>query len=357
MLELAGLKRITLCALVFILAGLVAACGGRGAQEPERGERLTIPPDLSAERIGQLPEQRGSRGAASLSGEERRERERAERGTAPEPLGMRMRGQGAERWLQVQAEPDRVWQGLEAWLETEGVPVARTDRDKGIIETNWLPRPLGPAGGALLALEREPEMAPMAEQYLLRVEPTDDPQRTEVFVSHRRVVASGDDGWAPRPADRGLEAELLRGFMLHLGADEEFAAQQIAQRERRLARLDTTEDGEPRLLVSEGYLQTWQRVGLAIDRAAFTVEDRNRAQGRFLVRYDPTADDDADGPGFFGRLAFWREREPELEPGNYAIIVGSADEGTAVTVRDEDGERVPDRLSERLLTLIDDQLR
>ncbi len=335
---------------------LLAACGSRGEQEPDRSERLAVPPDLSAERVGQVPERRTGREVAATD-EERREEARAQRETAPEPIGMRMRQQGAERWLQVQAEPDRVWQGLEAWLDDEGVPVARSDRERGLVETKWLPRPLGPSGGALLALDREPEMGPMADQYLVRIEPSDEPDRTDVFVSHRRVVAHGDDGWEPRAAERGLEVELLRGFMLHLGAEESFVAEQAAQRDRRLTRLDTTEDGEPRLLVREGFLQSWQRVGLAVDRAAFTVEDRNRGQGRFLVRYDPAADEDQEGPGFFSRLAFWREREPELEPGNYSINLGSADDGTAVTVRDEDGERVPDRLAERLLTLIEDQLR
>ncbi|WP_290647758.1 outer membrane protein assembly factor BamC [Aquisalimonas sp.] len=343
--------------LVAVVAILLAACGGRGEEELDRSERLSIPPDLSSERIGEIPEMRGDRGRSSLGGEERREQARAARDVAPEPVGLRMRQQGAERWLQVQAAPEQVWEGLERWLEDERVPVARSDKERGVIETGWLSRPMGPSGGALLPLERDPEAAPLAEQYLIRVEPTDEPERSEVFVAHRRVAAAGDNGWAPRPADRGLEAEMLRGFMLYLGADEAFAAQQVAQRERRVSQLETGDDGEPRLLVRDGYLQSWQRVGLALDRAAFTVEDRNRARGRFLVRYDPTAEDQDDGPGFFARMAFWREREPELEPGTYAIVLGSADQGTAVTVSTEDGERVPDVLAERLLTLIEDQLR
>lgn len=342
--------------LIALLALSVAACAGREDSEADRRDRLVMPPDLSGERIGQVPESRRDRGAAAMTGEQREEQERASRDVAPEPVGTRIRQQGAERWLQVQAAPEQVWDGLNRWLEDEGVPVARSEQELGIIETGWMPRPMGPSGGVFLPLERDPEGAPLVDQYLIRVEAGEEQGMSEVFVAHRRVAAV-DDGWAPRTGERGLEGEMLRGFMLHLGADEAFAAEQAAQREQRLTRMDTDEEGHPILIVREGYLQTFQRVGLALDRAAFTVEDRNRAQGRFLVRYDPAADQDDDGPGFFSRLAFWREREPELERGTYAVVIGSGDDGSTVSVRSEEGDRVSERLSERLLILIDDQLR
>ncbi|SEO97139.1 outer membrane protein assembly factor BamC [Aquisalimonas asiatica] len=342
--------------LVAALALTLAACAGRGDDEPDRRDRLTMPPDLSGERIGQVPESRRDRGAAAMTAEQREEQERASRDVAPEPVGTRIRQQGAERWLQVQASPEQVWDGLNRWMEDEGVPVARSEQELGIIETGWMPRPMGPSGGVFLPLERDPEGAPLVDQYLIRVEAAEEQGMSEVFVAHRRVAAV-DDGWAPRTGERGLEGEMLRAFMLYLGADEAFAAEQAAQREQRLTRMDTDEAGDPVLIVRESFLQTFQRVGLALDRAAFTVEERDRAQGRFLVRYDPAADQEDDGPGFFSRLAFWREREPELERGTYAIVIGRADDGTAVSVRSEEGERVSERLSERLLLLIDDQLR
>ena len=355
MFDMPPMKPCARALFVSALALTVAACAGRDGEEPERGERLAVPPDLSADRVGDVPASRSGRTAA-MSDEEREELERADRDVAPEPIGVRMRRQGAERWLHVQASPDELWPLLEDWLEDENVPVSRSDQERGMIETAWVSRPMGPAGGAFLPLEHDPASSPLAEQYLIRIEPTDSADESEVFVSHRRVAVQ-DDGWAPRPVDRGLEVDVLRGFMLHLGADEVFAAQQAGEREQRLTRLDTDADGQPVLLVRDSYLQTWQRLGLAVDRAAFTVEDRSRAQGRFLVRYDPAAEDDDDGPGFFARLAFWREREPELEPGTYAIVVGSGDDGSVVSIRTEDGDAVPERLAERLLALIEDQMR
>lgn len=341
------------------LAVVLTACAGRGDESADQSERLTVPPDLSSERLGEVPALGSRRGDRGQRAEDEAERQRAGRAVAPEPVGMRIRRAGAERWLRIQASEDEAWEHLKDWLDSEGVPLAREEPAKGLIETEWMARPLGPSGGALVPLDGEPSGSPMVDQYLLRVEPDEDASgRTEVFVAHRRLAVLDDDaGWMPQPAERGLEAELLRGFMLYLGGDDEFVARQLAEREERLARLTTDEDERPILVVAESYIATWQRVGLAVDRAAFSVEDRNRARGRFLVRYDPSFEDDDDSPGFFERLAFWREREPELEPGTYAVSLDSHDDGTAVFIRDEDGEPVPDELSARLLTLIRDQLR
>ena len=40
--------------------------------------------------------------------------------------------------------------------------------------------------------------------------------------------------------------------------------------------------------VDEGFDRAWRRVGLALDRVGFTVEDRDRVNGVYFVRYvDP----------------------------------------------------------------------
>ena len=115
---------------------------------------------------------------------------------------------------------------------------------------------------------------------------------------------------------------------------------------------------EPRLLVKTGYLETWQRVGLALERAGFNVETRDRAGGEYRVRYDPSAgDSDDDEGGFWSWLAFWRSSESTLEPGTYALLVRTPDPGTTVTVRDTDNEPVDPALAEQLLELIREQMR
>ena len=58
--------------------------------------------------------------------------------------------------------------------------------------------------------------------------------------------------------------------------------------------------GPTRVEVDEGFDRAWRRVGLALDRVGFTVEDRDRIQGIYFVRYvDP---DPVGTTGFLKKL-------------------------------------------------------
>lgn len=115
-------------------------------------------------------------------------------------------------------------------------------------------------------------------------------------------------------------------------------------------------DGQPRLLLTATFYEAWRQVGLAIDRLGFTLEDRNRAEGRYFVRYDPQADKERREKGFLESLAFWRD-EPN-QPALYVIqLTQDGGRTTAVAVTDEAGEPAPAEVAERILTLLREQLR
>ncbi len=350
-------KVLVVPALLLLLAGCSLFRGGDD-EEPTMGERLIVPPDLSEERLGQIPDI-GPRRSATLSEFAAGEDGRAGGGVMPETPGMTVRRQGNDRWLEIEAATDEVWGWLNDYLDEKDVAIVRRSSELGVVETDWLPRPLGLSGGVFLPLPVDTE-APMREQYMFRLEPLGT-ARTELYVSHRRAMqVRGDDGvyWEPRDAERGREAEALRSFMVHMGMREEAAARAAGAAEATpaLAELEEGEGGEVTLLINESFLQGWRRTALALDRAGFTVEERNRSEGRYIVRYDPGAESERRRRGFFSRLAFWREREPELEPGNYVIRVSSDAGNTRLSVLDEDGDAVPAVLAERLLVLINDQL-
>jgi hypothetical protein len=60
--------------------------------------------------------------------------------------------------------------------------------------------------------------------------------------------------------------------------------------------------------VDEGFDRAWRRVGLALDRAGFTVEDRDRTQGIYFVRY---INDATETKGFFSKLFSWGSSSEE----------------------------------------------
>lgn len=345
--------------LVLALAVSVAGCASRGdGDQATSADRLTVPPDLSQERIGEIPElesRRSSTFSEFAAG--------GNRATAllPEPPGMTMQRQGADRWLEIEATPEQVWTWLGDFLEANDVAVLRRAQTLGVVETDWLPRPMGISGGVFLPIPVDTNAA-VREQYVFRLEPGLRDQRSELFVAHRRaaqVSDRGDPRWEPRQSEASREVEALRSFMMFLGMNEVMTARAAGEAEATpaLSEMETTEDGTVTLMINESYLQGWRRTGLALDRAGFTVEERDRSAGRYVVRYDPGAESERQQRGFFSWLAFWNDYEPELEPGNYAIRVRSDAGRTRLTVLDEEGNSVPSELSERLLVLIEEQLR
>ena len=114
------------------------------------------------------------------------------------------------------------------------------------------------------------------------------------------------------------------------------------------------------LTVNEAFDRSWRRVGLALDRVGFTVEDRNRSQGIYYVRYiNPDADSGAT-PGLFSKLAFWRDEEEEQQKNQYRILLsetGTTADSTDVTVLNKDGEAAPSGDASRILKLLYEQLK
>jgi outer membrane protein assembly factor BamC len=115
-------------------------------------------------------------------------------------------------------------------------------------------------------------------------------------------------------------------------------------------------DDRPALILPDSFYDAWRRVGLAIERLGFTLEDRNRAEGRYFVRYDPRAEQGRREEGFLDWLAFWRDDEPDRVE-LYVIQLKQDDGRTVVTVTGEDGKPAPADVAERVLTLLHDQLR
>ena len=98
----------------------------------------------------------------------------------------------------------------------------------------------------------------------------------------------------------------------------------------------------------------WRRLGLSLDRTGFTVEDRDRTQGTYFVRYvEPTGD--KKEPGFFSKLFSSSSAGPA--PLKYRITVRSQGEATTVSVLNEAGAPESSANAERILRVLADDLK
>lgn len=346
----------------------------KGAKRMERP--LEIPPDLTAptrdDRFA-VPDVT-PRGVATYSAYSADRADQPAASTGPEVLAapetMRIERAGSQRWLVVAGTPGELWPQIkDFWLEL-GFILNIDSPDIGVMETDWaedrakIPQDFlrSAIGKVLDGLFSTPER----DKFRTRLEQGKDNGTVEVYISHRGMMeiypneAKDSTIWQPRPADPELEAEMLRRLMVHLGAEEARAEAALtsAPTEER-ARIAAGSDGQASLIMEESFDRAWRRVGLALDRIGFTVEDRDRAQGLYFVRYvDPDADNKSEDKGFLSRLAFWRSSDKPAQGGSeYRLHVQGQGSDSQVTVLTREGGADTSDTARRILGLLHNELR
>jgi len=121
--------------------------------------------------------------------------------------------------------------------------------------------------------------------------------------------------------------------MLSLGSTEPQAKAAVEAATPAALSTLVTQDGVQVLAIAENFDRAWRRVGLALDRSGFTVEDRDRSKGIYQVRYVPVPDPKNE-PGFFKKLFTSKK---ESQPQKFQVVVQSSQDGAVVSVRDAGG--------------------
>ncbi|MDB5876327.1 MAG: putative lipoprotein, partial [Ramlibacter sp.] len=117
-------------------------------------------------------------------------------------------------------------------------------------------------------------------------------------------------------------------------------------------------DGTGALALNEQFDRAWRRVGLALDRVGFTVEDRDRSKGVYYVRYiDPDVDNKtADNKGLLSRFKFWGNSDKQKNE-QYRVLVKDEGERAQVNVLNKEGGKEQSATATRILSLLYDQLK
>ena len=287
-------------------------------------------------------------------------------GTQAAPAGMgdvRIERNGNQRWLVVNRPADKLWEPVrEFWLEN-GFTLATDQANIGIMETDWaenrakIPQDFirSTLGKVLDSLYSTGER----DKFRTRMERNAE-GGTEIYVSHRGMIevfnSSSKDStvWQPRPADPELETEFLRRMMVKLGVSQEQAKAVAAASAQRppVARVANV-NSIPVVQIDEGFDRAWRRVGLALDRTGFTVEDRDRSQGLYFVRYVEPKGDKKE-PGFLGKLF---SSEKSVPPLKYRVVVRSQGEATTVSVLNAAGAPESSANAERIVRVLADDLK
>jgi outer membrane protein assembly factor BamC len=285
--------------------------------------------------------------------------------TATNNVGdVRIERAGNQRWLVIDRPADQLWGPVTEFWKENGF-ILNTEQEKlGIMETDWaenrakIPQDFirKTIGKVFDNLYESGER----DKFRTRLERSGD-GKTEIYISHRGMMEvytnsqKDQTAWQPRESDPELETEFLRRLMVKLGVSEaQSKAITAASPNPTVARVATVEQ-RPVVQIDEDFDRAWRRVGLALDRTGFTVEDRDRAQGIYFVRYVPSAAADAKKPGFFGRL--FGSKKAEATPAKYQIKVTTAGTLSTVSVLDAQGQPGPLTDAQRIVQILVDDLK
>jgi outer membrane protein assembly factor BamC len=344
----------------------------------QAGADLEVPPDLSSSSISNtlvIPGEAGN-GAATYSDFAGRDMTTSgyarSSGVIPKLENVQVRRDGNKRWLAIQATPDDVWARTVDFWQENGILMTEQDPSIGVMVTDWIENRADIKSDFITDTVRKvfdsAYSAATRDQFRVRIERGGDEGTVELFLTHRgmqeEMMTSGGGAnerpvWVPRDTDHGLEAEMLRRLMVHMGVADKKASSSLARKgvsAKSRSQLNRSAN-QVSLTVHDEIARAWRLTGVALDRVGFAVEDRNRSDGVYFVRYNDPMKDTED-PGLLSKLAFWKDDDKDIDKENrYQVKLTPSGDTTDIVILSEAGARDNSPTAVRILTLLHEQMR
>lgn len=359
---------------VLLLAGL-AGCGSLlesdkvDYKSAGKAPSLEVPPDLTQlQRDNRYAIPEANRGMATASSYSLQQAARPSITTVAlnKLSDMHIERAGTQRWLVVKQTPEALWPQIKDFWQDSGFLINIETPQAGVMETDWaenrakIPQDFirNAIGKAIDALYSTGER----DKFRTRLERNADGS-TEIYITHRGMqevlVGSNKDSttWTPRPSDPELEAEFLSRLMARLGTETTRAKSMVENAPLQPQRAKLVKDSTGNYVqVEESFDRAWRRVGLALDRVGFTVEDRDRTQGLYFVRYVDPVQDGKTEKGFFSKL-FSSGSDKAKSAQRYRISVKGSGVASQVVVLNNEGRPETSVTADKILVLLNDQLK
>ena len=395
-------------AVMLMAGGLVAGCGTSSptkidykSDSKSKQVSLAVPPNMIDETSDQrsLPPQGGQTSLSTLQQVQAQAPAANTLTVVPQVNGMHIQRDGTESWLVIDNKaPDQAWAPIRRFWQEQGFLLVVDQRDKGVMETDWNETHASINEGLI----RDTLSKAMGNSYVssernkyrtrLEVAPNGG---TYVFVSQKgmREALTGTNNdssqWQAKPNDPGLEQEYLKRLMAALAladsrntqtadlspagaqtapnaatagaksAAAATAAQNVALSAQQpmpddAANTTAAQFSSTELTLSEPYDRAWLRVGLALDRSNFTVDDRDASRGLYFVRYVDPKDLSSAEQGFWSQVFHGKKEKVAKQ---YLVNVRAVTpDQTRVAVVDDKGAIDQSSQAKQIMGLMVDQL-
>ncbi len=305
--------------------------------------------------------------------------------------GVRVERSGSHRWLVSPRPPEDIWPALRSFWQEAGFKLSMDRPDLGVMDTDWaenrakLPQDFL-RRAVLSKIAEDSYDTGERDRYHTRIERLAGGAGTEIYISHRGMVdigaGAGAKRFQPRQTDPGLEAEMLSRLMLRLANLDAISSQPgsagaaLSSQASAAVRDATLAPARAKVLpglpaasmqIDEAPDRAWRRLGLTLDRSGFTVEDRDRSQGIYDVRYVDPKLAGKDEPGLLSRL-FTDAKTQGYDGTRYRLVLkGDSGSGsgststtptvTVVSILDAQGVPQNDDNARNIITMLVNDMR
>ena len=385
-----------------------------------RSRPLEVPPDLTSASTNDAYAIPGSTSYSDFKNGQQQDNGQPK--ILPNPEGMKIVKAGAQRWLVVNAPAEKIWPLIRDFWIDMGFAVKKENPEVGVMETEWIKE------GDLMTNDNKGTLDKFdawldslasgtanRKKFRTRLERGLQDGTTEIYMTHRSVDTAPDDGKEKIRTPYGvvdmgykndskskedskvdsrsdeLDAELLRRLMVKLGLADKRAKEIIAAPiSQKRAEIKKEADGSSSVEIQDPFDRAWRRVGLALDIIGFVIEDKDRSNGIYFVKYADVDIDDSpkkkkgvlDSLMFWSdddkkdkqakdtsqtkekplseRLKFWggSDKEKTNPEKQYRIKIIAIDNGgSQVVIEYQDGKKNTSSTANRIISLLYDQLK
>jgi len=307
-------------------------------QDSEQDSALVIPPHLKAR---QMPEQLEIPDIGKTATEQqtgtfvvpRPEFFYAETGSDTVNL-VRDTDDKKQKLLMVDEPISDVWVKVQEFWAFNGVQIARSNPQAGVMETAWVERAgpeLSMVDGWIKRLTSDEDLGPTRNKLRVDLRPDpEDPARTSIRLRHVSFPASQEVShinWNSQAADVGYKTDMMFEMLRYLskasGGRDATSLVALRDKVKVGSQLGRDSRGNP-VLRLEGSIDTvWTTLSKALDDAELDVGTRDQKKGIFYMTYaTSTPFEEVQEQGFFEWLHSDRG-EIRLDTGFLDRAVGS----------------------------------
>jgi len=179
------------------------------------------------------------------------------------------------------------------------------------------------------------------------------PDLTKSTIDDTRNVSDTSSSGAATYSD--YAAEQSKGNAPRSTVSKSEVLPQIEQLKESRSQLINNQN-ESEIKIAEAFPRAWRLTGMALDRGGFAVEDRDRDQGIYFVRYNDPDQGDVK-KGFLSKLAFWDDAGDVDKETQYQVKLIETGKTTRILIQNSKGNPENSDTAKRILGLLHEQLK